>query len=267
MAKPPSKPAAELPVVDFSVRNQVDGVSLGGSESKRKLVGHLAVFDQWAEVNSRLEGRFMERMARGAFVKTIREGIKGLRVLFNHGEDPQIGFKPLGTIAKLEEDARGVAYEVDLFDTDYVRSIIPPLEAGQFGSSFTFRAVQDKRQVNSRPERSDWNPDGIPEVTVHELKMREFGPCMFPVYAGTDAALRSATDLFFLERLVPDQSLRERILTTLFAGAIMPSATKALSNERAEATHSGAESRIVRAVPVRRFETSEDFVQWLSSKT
>lgn len=260
-----SQQHADLPLIGFSVRNQTEGVSLAAD--KRTLTGHLAVFDQWAEVNSRLEGRFMERMARGAFAKTIKENRNGLRVLFNHGEDPQIGFKPLGKISKLEEDARGVAYEVELFDTDYVRSIVPPLEAGQFGSSFTFRALPDKRQVNTRPQRSDWNPEGIPEVTVHELKMREFGPCMFPVYAGTDAALRSATDLFFLERLVPDQSLRQQVLTSLGAGAKMPAANTALSNERAEVTHSGAESRNVPLVPVRTFHTSEDFVEWLSSKT
>src|SRR5665213_3531972 len=38
------------------------------------LHGHLAVFNQWSEINSAREGHFLERLAPGAFAKTIAEG-------------------------------------------------------------------------------------------------------------------------------------------------------------------------------------------------
>jgi hypothetical protein len=40
-----------------------------------------------------------------------------MRVLFQHGNDPQVGDKPLGPIETLSEDARGGYYEVPLLDT------------------------------------------------------------------------------------------------------------------------------------------------------
>ncbi len=263
-----SQQSAELPLAGLCVRAMSIAPTFELRDNKTTLHGYLAVFDEWAEVNSRLEGRFMERMQRGAFAKTIRDNRERLRVLFNHGEDPQIGFKPLGTIGKLEEDQRGVTYDVELFDVDYVRALLPALEAGQFGSSFTFRPVKDKREIDHRPQRSQLNPEGIPEVTVKELNMREFGPCMFPVYAGTTAGLRSMTDEFVFSHLVSDPERLRELLTTMPASSIIPAAT-ALSNERAEReAHSGGESRNVQPItPVRKFHTSEDFVEWLSSKT
>ena len=36
--------------------------------------GHFAVFDQWTEINSVFEGRFMERIARGASARPFAGG-------------------------------------------------------------------------------------------------------------------------------------------------------------------------------------------------
>jgi phage head maturation protease len=69
------------------------------------LSGHAAVFNTWTEINSAFEGRFLERLAPGAFAKTISENRDRIRVLFQHGKDPQIGDKPLGPLRTLEEDA------------------------------------------------------------------------------------------------------------------------------------------------------------------
>src|SRR4051795_9208562 len=76
------------------------------------MVGHFAVFNQWTEINSAFEGRFLERVAPGAFRKTFAEQRDRMRVLFQHGRDPQIGDKPLGPIRELREDGTGAYYEV-----------------------------------------------------------------------------------------------------------------------------------------------------------
>jgi phage head maturation protease len=52
-----------------------------------------------------------------------------------------------------------------------------------------------------RPKKTDWNPRGIPERTVQEARVMEFGPVTFPAYAGATAGLRSMTDEFLLATL------------------------------------------------------------------
>lgn len=166
------------------------------------LVGHAAVFNQWTEINSVFEGQFMERFAPGAFDKTVKEQGAQMRVLFNHGHDPQIGDKVLGTIKTLRSDQIGLAYEVPLFDTSYNRDLIPGLEAGVYGASFRFRVMQE--QFVMKPKPSQHNPAGLPERTVTEAQVREFGPVTFPAYPGASAGLRSLTDEFLFGRYIDD---------------------------------------------------------------
>lgn len=158
------------------------------------LVGHAAVFNEWTEIRSRIEGNFMERIAPGAFNKTIEESRGRMRVLFDHGEDPTFGTKPLGPIANLEPDSTGLRYEVPLLDTTYNRDLAEMLRADPpvLGSSFRFQVVQEDRV--RRPGKSAHNPQGLEERTVREVKLKEFGPVTFPAYAGAGAGLRSLTD-------------------------------------------------------------------------
>jgi HK97 family phage major capsid protein/HK97 family phage prohead protease len=158
--------------------------------------GHFAVFNEWTEINSMFEGRFLERIAPGAFTKTLNENRDRIKVLFQHGKDPQVGEKVLGELADVGEDDRGGFYEVPLFDTSYNRDLLPGLKAGSYGSSFRFRVV--KEDFDKRPERSEHNPDALPERTVVEASVAEFGPVTFPAYAGATVGVRSATDDFLL---------------------------------------------------------------------
>jgi hypothetical protein len=89
--------------------------------------------NEWTEINSAWEGRFMERFAPGAWAKTIRDNSSDIRSLFQHGMDPQVGDKPLGPIRTLEETDRGLEAEVALLDTSYNRDLLPGLRAGLYG--------------------------------------------------------------------------------------------------------------------------------------
>lgn len=160
------------------------------------LRGHFAKFNQWTKIDSSFEGRFMEQIAPGAFTKTFSENRAGMKVLFNHGKHPSVGEMPLGPIADLREDADGAYYEVPLLDTTYNRDLLPGLEAGLYGASFRFRVMRDDLQ--RRVPASDWNPDALPQRTVQEASVREFGPVTFPAYEGATAGIRSMTDEFFL---------------------------------------------------------------------
>jgi HK97 family phage prohead protease len=167
-----------------------------GEAGPGTLVGYLAVFNQWSEINSIHEGHFMERMALGAFARTIADNRDRMRVTFNHGKDPSLCDKVLGMPTVLDEDERGVRYEVPLFDTTYNRDLAPGLKAGAYGSSFRFNVLAE--DYNKRAKPSDYNPQGLPERTVTEVHLPEFGPVTFPAYPGATAGMRSLTDKFYV---------------------------------------------------------------------
>lgn len=152
--------------------------------------------NEWTEIASMWEGNFMERFAPGAWRKTISENLSRIRSLFQHGRDPQIGDKPLGPIRKLEETPQGGYGEVALLDTSYNRDLLPGLKAGLYGASHRFTAMRE--EVVEDPQPSAMNPRGIPERTVKEARLTEFGPVTFPAYAGATAGVRSLTDEFLL---------------------------------------------------------------------
>jgi len=159
------------------------------------MVGHFSVFNVWYEIDSWFEGRFLERVAPGAFKKTFREQGGRIRVLLEHGFDPSVGDKPLGAPTVLREDEIGAYYEVPLFDTSYNRDLVPALEAGVYGASFRFRVIKD--EWVHEPGVSEHNPEGLPERTLKELRVAEFGPTVFPASPTATSGLRCATDRYY----------------------------------------------------------------------
>ncbi len=249
---------------DLCVRASMPGpqVERRGEGAMPILHGYLTRFDEWAPVESRIEGKFFERSKRGAFAKTIRDNRAQMRVLFHHGQQPTVGVLPLGPITELEERADGVYYESALFPTKYVEELLPALEAGEFGSSYTFRPIKD--DWDYRPQRSTLNPEGLPEVTLLEVRMKEFGPCMFPVYAGATAAVRSTTDEMMLERIASDPLRLAQLLATI-------APQTALSAERAEPANAHSTRKEpphtdqIRSVPSGlRPMDDEEWLTWLS---
>ena len=173
------------------------------------LTGHFCVWDTWTEISSWYEGEFLERIARGAATKTLAEGLGAVKVQYDHGCDDYIGSAPLGPIDRCEEDKIGVLYEVPLLDTDYNRDRVLPLLQGRLmngdtrgsllGASFRFKVMADSWV--EEPGVSAHNPKGLPERTITEFKLFEFGPVVFPAYgeATATAGMRSLTD-HYLER-------------------------------------------------------------------
>lgn len=155
------------------------------------LFGHAARFDEWTEINSPWEGHFLERIVPGAFRKTLRERGSRVKVLLNHGMDPQVGDKPLGVPSVLHEDDEGLYHETPLLDTTYNRDIAELVRAGAIdGQSIRF-TVMDEEWVD-RPQRSEVNPQGLPERTIRAVRLYELGPVTFPAYEATTVGVRSA---------------------------------------------------------------------------
>lgn len=169
----------ELPAakVEFRADDKEDG-TLG------TLRGYAAVFNEDTVIDS-WEGRFVERIAPGAFSKTLTARGDKIKVLFNHGFDPSIGDKPLGKPRVMREDKRGLYVEVPLDDTSYNRDIVASLRSGALdGQSFRFSV-----------KREDWEEaaeDGLmPIRTLQEVTLYEFGPVTFPAYEATTAGVRA----------------------------------------------------------------------------
>jgi HK97 family phage prohead protease len=149
-------------------------------------------FDTWYEIDDWFEGRFLERTMRGAFAKTIKDnGAAGFRVQFDHGHDPTIGSKILGIPDSVTEEKGAATGVVPLLDTSYNRDLLPGLRRGAYGSSFRFRVIKD--EWDDEPGRTDHNPDGIPERTIKEVRLMEFGPVTWPANPNATAGMRSLT--------------------------------------------------------------------------
>lgn len=180
-----------------------------------------APFDQWYEINSYWEGRFLERVRPGAFKRTIKslrraDGNYSMKSLFNHGMDFNVGDKLLGTVTSLAERDDSPEALVDLYDeASYVRDLMPGLRAGDYGSSFMFEVLRDK--WNHEPEKSDFNPEGLPERDIEETRLLEAGPVTFPANPAATAGMRSGshTDRF-IERMLERDQERGRDMIRMF---------------------------------------------------
>ena len=192
-----------------------------------------SVFDTWYEIASVFEGHFLERTEKGAFAKTIRENRDRIRALFDHGFDPQIGNKVLGPIKDLREEADSPVGLVPLFDTSYNRDLLPGLEAGVYGSSMRMRVVKD--EWNDDPGTSSHNPQGIPERTIKEVRLVEFGPVTFPANPDATAGVRSLTDTYYEQLRTRDPHMVDEIARSAPNLRTVPPVEPAASHSAPEA--------------------------------
>lgn len=193
------------------------------------MYGHFAVVDTWAEIDSWYEGTFIERNAAGFLKKTIRENRSTIKVAYDHGYDFNVGDSQLGPIDELREDEVGGYYEVPLLDTDYNRDrILPALQGrlmngdmrgSQLGASYRFRVTRD--EWVKEPKVSDENPKALPERTIREVRLFEFGPVNYPAFPEATADVRSLTD-WYIERRLARAGRAERAARSISGSAGQP---------------------------------------------
>lgn len=167
-------------------------------EAGNVMVGYPIVFNSWTEVSG-WEGNFMERIAPTAVAKTLNERGDQVKVLFNHGMDPQIGDKPLGKPKRMVVDATGLWTETPLANTSYNADMRELMNIGALaGMSFRFSVM--KEDIVDEPGISDWNPKGLPERTITELKLYEYGPVTFPAYEATTVGMRGQSGFVYWQQ-------------------------------------------------------------------
>jgi HK97 family phage prohead protease len=258
--RPPTDGVQDRPPRDDLYRARARGTEFRDDDGGApRLTGHFARFNEWTEIDSVWEGEFMERIAPGAFSKTINDQRNDMRVLFEHGRDPDLGNKPIGAIQELREDDEGAYYEAELFDG------LPPLvmqglRAKQYGASFRFRVMREEFENDAKA--SDHNPRALPERTIKEAQVFEFGPVTFPAYAGASAGVRSLTDeMRFGELLRRPEHLRQLIdLYTEKDDGDDAEAEPHLIPESAEAE---PHPRNVVPPSPAKFKSREEFLRWI----
>jgi HK97 family phage major capsid protein/HK97 family phage prohead protease len=166
------------------------------------LEGYAAVFDTVTRIRS-WEGEFDEKIARGAFKKTLKDRTSPVIMQYDHGKDVRVGSVPIGSYTDLREDNVGLPVIGRLFDNDTVLPVRQAIAAGAItGMSFKFEVLRDEWRDNKgklvKPEEIEellWSPGtrGPLVRTVKEIKLYEAGPVSSPAYATTSVGVRSGT--------------------------------------------------------------------------
>jgi len=151
------------------------------AERPTTLAGHAAVFDQ--EIN--MWGMFRERIAPGAFRKTIREA--DVRHLFNHDPNWVLARTRNGTL-RLAEDEVGLAFEATLnADDPQAQTVIAVVQRGDVDqSSFAFRVIKEEWT-----EPGDDADGALPLRVIKEAQLYDTSTVTFPAYETTDSYLRA----------------------------------------------------------------------------
>ncbi|MBK4859667.1 putative prohead protease [Enterococcus faecium] len=141
--------------------------------NSRIVTGYAAVFNSRTLLWEGLE----EVISPGAFSKALSNS--DVRCLFDHDWGKVLGRTKSGTL-RLEEDERGLKFEVELPNTTDANNLIESMSRGDIDQcSFGFIPTE---------ETWDYNTDPVLR-TVNEVELFEVSIVSLPAYQDTEAAL------------------------------------------------------------------------------
>jgi HK97 family phage prohead protease len=142
----------------------------------RRIEGYAATFATEADL-----GSFRERIAPGAFRAALASDILAL---LDHDPGKVLGRSRSGTL-RLTEDAKGLAFSLDVPDTSSGRDVLALAERGDLGGmSFGFKVPKGGEE---------WEGD---TRTLRAIDLKEISVVSaWPAYEGTEVALRARRGL------------------------------------------------------------------------
>ncbi|MBY0298559.1 MAG: HK97 family phage prohead protease [Methylobacterium sp.] len=143
----------------------------------RRLEGWAALFGVEASVSDPARGTFRERIRPGAFAASIGGDVLALR---DHDPRRVLGRTTSGTL-RLREEARGLAFELDVPDTSEGRDTLVMAERGDLGGCSIGFTVN--------PGGEEWRGDlrELRTVSLAEISIVS----AWPAYRGTVVQCRS----------------------------------------------------------------------------
>ena len=169
-------------------------IRAGVIDKEKHLAGHGAVYDRWS-VDL---GGFKELFEQGTFAESIKRD--DIRSLQNHDAHYILGRTKAGTLA-LEEDKKGVKFDVTLPETSYARDLLVSVERRDItGCSIIFfvdpkdeRWLVDGEEVDFLDAlMAMWDEKKHKvERRVSKAEMADIGPVTFPAYPQTDVKARA----------------------------------------------------------------------------
>ncbi len=144
----------------------------------RRLEGYAATFNTEARIGE----RFIETIAPNAFAASLNKG-NDILALVDHDPSKMLARTRSGSL-RLSQDSRGLAFDLDIPDTQAGRDILALATRGDLGGmSFGFNAIEDEMIGDKRELRS---------VELIEISVVQ----AFPAYDGTIVNARSRDGKF-----------------------------------------------------------------------
>ena len=146
---------------------------LSVAPGQRKLVGYAAVFGQETRISD-----FTEVIRPGAFAASLKG--RDILALVDHDPARLLARTKSGTL-RLEEDSKGLRFELDLPDTTEGRDLLALAERGDIGGmSFGFTVQKGGENWNGKRRE-------LRAVTLHEISVVH----AWPAYQGTSVEPRA----------------------------------------------------------------------------
>ena len=140
----------------------------------RRLTGYAARFG----TEARIGGGVVETIAPGAFAPSLASG-RDVLALVDHNPTRVLARTRSGTL-RLSEDSVGLAFDIDMPNTQTARDLLEMAERGDLGGmSFGFTVIDQERRADRRVLRS---------VELLEISVVS----AWPAYQGTTVDARSA---------------------------------------------------------------------------
>jgi uncharacterized protein len=181
--------------IDNRIERRALTVEIRADTAQRRLEGYAAVFNQDAPI-----AHFVERIAPGCFRSTLSAGDDVL-CLVDHDPSALLGRTKSGTLS-LSEDQRGLAFTVQLPDTQLARDTLALAQRGDIGGA----------SIGFHIEKDSW--PAADQRVLQAVKLIEISIVRaFPAYPQTSVQARALERFRRQNLLSPAQ--RRRWLETL----------------------------------------------------
>ncbi len=156
------------------------------------LHGLVTPFNSWTTIGNPAKGGFRERIAPGAFTKTLQE--RDVVLVHSHNTAMPMARTSItagpGSLSLRQVDGEGLKAQATPVQTSYAKDVMLLADAGVIrGMSFGFEVLKDHWTDD---EGRDSNPQSGTQRTIQEVRLHEVTTTAFPAYTDTQLSARDA---------------------------------------------------------------------------